>query len=465
MAGSSGMPWARAATKAGLDQPQADGALGRGRAPLPAPRLDRRGDREAAARRSRRSFAAPRRARSRGWRPEVLAGVLPRIYPQMLEEVYAPPGRGRADLHRQRGRQRAGRAAGADPRHGRRDRHRYEIGEDGLFTGELGGPFMYGEGKVEAMRRFADEHEIDLGVSYAYSDSASDLPMLRAVGNPVAVNPDEELARIARDEGWRVMRFEKLGRRLALAGVSARCSLAAGLLGRHRIRRMDGEELAFAGIARQAELIRAGEVSSRELTELYLERIERLGRRLNAVHGDPCRARAGRGRRGRTLAAAAARRPARRAGRGQGQRGRRRDGDAARDRRVRRRRGDGRPAGRAAARRRGGDRRQDDAAGARDLRLHRVETLGRDPQPVGHAAHGRRLERRQRRRGRGRAGRRRDGDRRRRLDPDPGGLLRPLRAEAAAAAGCRWPRPSTGTGCRSPAASRGPSPTRRSSST
>jgi phosphoserine phosphatase len=49
---------------------------------------------------------------------------------------------------------------------------------------------MYGEGKVAAMRDFAAEHEIDLTESWAYSDSASDLPMLRAVGNPVAVNPD-----------------------------------------------------------------------------------------------------------------------------------------------------------------------------------------------------------------------------------------------------------------------------------
>ena len=92
----------------------------------------------------------------------------------------------------------------------------YEVGEDGLFTGELGGTFMYGEGKVEAMRRFADELDIDLAASYAYSDSASDLPMLRAVGHPVVVNPDEPLARIAREEGWRVMRFERLGRQLAL---------------------------------------------------------------------------------------------------------------------------------------------------------------------------------------------------------------------------------------------------------
>ena len=52
--------------------------------------------------------------------------------------------------------------------------------------------------------------------------------MLRAVGNPVVVNPDEELTRIAREEDWRVMRFEKLGRRLALARCSAARSLAAG---------------------------------------------------------------------------------------------------------------------------------------------------------------------------------------------------------------------------------------------
>jgi hypothetical protein len=51
--------------------------------------------------------------------------------------------------------------------------------------------------------------------------------MLRAVGNPVAVNPDDELARIARDEGWRVMRFERLGRRLALI-AAALTALAVG---------------------------------------------------------------------------------------------------------------------------------------------------------------------------------------------------------------------------------------------
>jgi phosphoserine phosphatase len=97
---------------------------------------------------------------------------------------------------------------------------RYGVAADGTLTGEIEGPFIYGEGKVEAMRRFGEDHSIDLEESWGYSDSASDLPMLRAVGNPVAVNPDTELAEVAAREGWRVMRFEKLGRRLAIAATT-----------------------------------------------------------------------------------------------------------------------------------------------------------------------------------------------------------------------------------------------------
>jgi hypothetical protein len=79
------------------------------------------------------------------------------------------------------------------------------------------------------MRAFAAQHDIDLDESWAYSDSASDLPMLRAVGRPVAVNPDAELARIAADEGWQVMRFERLGRRLAIAGVTVIAAAVGGM--------------------------------------------------------------------------------------------------------------------------------------------------------------------------------------------------------------------------------------------
>jgi phosphoserine phosphatase len=99
---------------------------------------------------------------------------------------------------------------------------------DGHYTGRAGGPFTYREGKAEAIRELADREGIDLAASWAYSDSESDLPMLRLVGHPVAVNPDKELARIARAEGWEIMRFERLGRRLRVAGAA---TLAAGIGG------------------------------------------------------------------------------------------------------------------------------------------------------------------------------------------------------------------------------------------
>jgi putative phosphoserine phosphatase/1-acylglycerol-3-phosphate O-acyltransferase len=70
------------------------------------------------------------------------------------------------------------------------------------------------------MRSFAAAHDIDLAQSYAYSDSLSDLPMLEAVGHAVVVNPDPALAAIARREGWQTMRFERLGRRLAIGATA-----------------------------------------------------------------------------------------------------------------------------------------------------------------------------------------------------------------------------------------------------
>jgi phosphoserine phosphatase len=101
--------------------------------------------------------------------------------------------------------------------------------EDGRYSGRLGGRFNYREGKADAVRDLAAAEGIDLAASYAYSDSESDLPMLRAVGHPVAVNPDTELARIAREEGWEVLRFDRLGRRLQLGAAAAAVATLGGL--------------------------------------------------------------------------------------------------------------------------------------------------------------------------------------------------------------------------------------------
>ena len=72
---------------------------------------------------------------------------------------------------------------------------------DGQYTGRPGGPFTYREGKAQAIRELAEREGIDLAASWGYSDSESDLPMLRAVGHPVAVNPDGTLARVAKRGG------------------------------------------------------------------------------------------------------------------------------------------------------------------------------------------------------------------------------------------------------------------------
>lgn len=80
---------------------------------------------------------------------------------------------------------------------------------DGTYTGELAGPFCYAEGKVEAIRELARWEGLDLDQCYAYSDSASDLPMLQAVGHPVAVNPDGKLDRVARRNGWPIVHFSQ----------------------------------------------------------------------------------------------------------------------------------------------------------------------------------------------------------------------------------------------------------------
>lgn len=81
------------------------------------------------------------------------------------------------------------------------------VGEvvDGRYTGRLARPFCYGAQKPIEAARLAAERGYDLAVSSAYSDSVSDLPLLEAVGRPVAVNPDAELRTIAAQRRWQVL--------------------------------------------------------------------------------------------------------------------------------------------------------------------------------------------------------------------------------------------------------------------
>ena len=111
---------------------------------------------------------------------------------------------------------------------------------DGHYTGRSGGRFTYREGKAEAIRELAAKEDIDLAASYAYSDSESDLPMLRLVGHPVVVNPDSTLARVAGEQGWEVLRFERIGTRLRVAAFAVVAAVAGGAGGAVVTRRRVG---------------------------------------------------------------------------------------------------------------------------------------------------------------------------------------------------------------------------------
>ena len=83
--------------------------------------------------------------------------------------------------------------------------------EDGVYTGELSGAPVAGEARARMLASFARKRGVDLARSYAYADSISDLPMLEAVGNPVAVNPDRRLAAAASSRGWQLRQWNKNG--------------------------------------------------------------------------------------------------------------------------------------------------------------------------------------------------------------------------------------------------------------
>jgi HAD superfamily hydrolase (TIGR01490 family) len=160
--------------------------------------------------------------------PRVLAGVLPRLYPEMLRIAWEHQDAGRpiyiVTASTQDTAEMIAHVLAFDGGVGAP----LEV-RDGRYTGRLSGPMTYREGKVDALRRLAARDGLDLAASWAYSDSESDLPMLRAVGHPVAVNPDRELARVAAQEGWDVVRLERLGSYLKTAVALAAVGALGGL--------------------------------------------------------------------------------------------------------------------------------------------------------------------------------------------------------------------------------------------
>jgi HAD superfamily hydrolase (TIGR01490 family) len=188
----------------------------------------------------------------RGQRQDDLLALNERVLPVLLGKI-RPEARRLVDIHRHAGRNTY--IVSAAPHeiveplaislgmtHGLGTRGEVE---NGIYTGRLEGPFCYADGKVDAITEIARFEGFDLGQCYAYSDSASDLPMLSAVGHPVAVNPDSKLERHARRHGWPVVTFSQRTKtviRRTMAGVGSAAvavgTFAAGLeMGTRRARR------------------------------------------------------------------------------------------------------------------------------------------------------------------------------------------------------------------------------------
>jgi len=83
---------------------------------------------------------------------------------------------------------------------------------EGVFTGEIIKPTCWGDGKATAARGLADRLGLDLNESYFYTDSHEDLPLLEAVGRPRPLNPNRQLAQIAKERQWPIRRFSSRGR-------------------------------------------------------------------------------------------------------------------------------------------------------------------------------------------------------------------------------------------------------------
>jgi putative phosphoserine phosphatase / 1-acylglycerol-3-phosphate O-acyltransferase len=115
--------------------------------------------------------------------------------------------------------------------------NKFETNHDGILTGGVVKPILWGPGKATAVQQFAAENDIDLKDSYFYADGDEDVALMYLVGNPRPTNPKGKMAVVARRRGWPILRFTSrsgggLGAQLRMfAGVGSVIPVAAGAVG------------------------------------------------------------------------------------------------------------------------------------------------------------------------------------------------------------------------------------------
>ncbi|MFT4744560.1 MAG: HAD superfamily hydrolase (TIGR01490 family) [Nonlabens sp.] len=201
----------------------------------------------------------------KGIRQDDLLALNEEIIPRVLSKV-RPESKGLIDMHHEAGRdcfivsaspvelvEPLARALGMQGGIGTRP-----ATIDGVYTGELDGPFCYGDGKRIIIEKIAASRGYDLQLSYGYSDSASDLPMLELVGHPVAVNPDSPLEAVAHQRGWPVVVFARKRKQVVRSTTASVSAVALGV-GTYALGRRHGRVVEAARVsAHKAPRGRAG---------------------------------------------------------------------------------------------------------------------------------------------------------------------------------------------------------------
>jgi putative phosphoserine phosphatase/1-acylglycerol-3-phosphate O-acyltransferase len=115
--------------------------------------------------------------------------------------------------------------------------NKFETDEDGLLTGEVLTPIIWGPGKARAVQAFSAKNGVDLAQSYFYADGDEDVALMYLVGNPRPTNPAGKLAAVADKRGWPVLRFSSrsgsnpVSQLRTAAGIASMVPIAAGAIG------------------------------------------------------------------------------------------------------------------------------------------------------------------------------------------------------------------------------------------
>lgn len=115
--------------------------------------------------------------------------------------------------------------------------NKFETDDDGLITGNVLTPILWGPGKARAVQAFAGKHDVDLSKSYFYADGDEDVALMYLVGNPRPTNPAGKLAAVAAKRGWPVLRFTSrsgsnpFSQVRTVVGAASMLPVAAGAVG------------------------------------------------------------------------------------------------------------------------------------------------------------------------------------------------------------------------------------------